>query len=119
MQAEIVTITPFVPKLVGEKRYHFRVCLRVNGRELVVDLSADEIVEFREFQRVVLAKEGVFINFNLSEANDDFDAFRRWQNLLENASWQQERANGFRLEQAEEMTQDDTTEPFYRLADNE
>ena len=119
MKAEILSIAPFVPNLVGEKRHHFRVCLRVNDREIIVDMSADEIVRFREFQKVVLAKEGVFANFSLSEANDEFDAFRRWQTILENARWQPESDDGFRSEQAEGMTEEDASEPFYRFADNE
>lgn len=118
MKAEIKSITPVRPNDVGDLRFEFRVVLAFGEQEQLIDVTAEQLTDFRQFQQVALAKSGCLPNLGLTEANSEFEAFRRWQTVLENAEWVRESHPSFDS-LANRASEDDESEPFYGFAKDE
>lgn len=118
MKAEIKTITPVRPIDVGDVRFEFRVELAFGEDQGNVDVTAEQLADFRQFQQVVLAKTGILPDFGLSEAESEFDAYRRWQRLLQNVKWMREYKPNFDTAELSD-SDDESGEPFYGFAEDD
>lgn len=114
MKCEVKSITPMRPNDVGDVRYEFRVVVAFGQQEENVDVTAQELTDFHQFQQIVLAKTGILPEVGLIDAENEFDAYRRWQQTLQDASWMRESKPSFDAAQSD----DDADEPFYGFADN-
>lgn len=115
MKVEIKAITPVQPNDVGEIRYEFRVELAFGEQQENVDLTAAQMTDYRQFQQIVLAKTGVLPDLGLADANTEFDAYRRWQENLQNSNWVRESEPSFDAVQPSD-SDEDSGEPFYGFA---
>ena len=115
MNLDIRSITPVRPNDVGDVRFELRVELSLGDALETIDVTAEELIDYRKFQQVALAKTGNLLNVGLSDCANEFDAYRRWQTTLQNAKWQRE--SGSRFDEAHETSPDDQDEPSYKLAD--
>jgi len=118
MKAEIKTITPVRPIDVGDVRFEFRVELAFGEDQVNVDVTAEQLSDFRQFQQVVLAKTGILPDLGISEAESEFDAYRRWQQLLQNVEWKREYKPKFEAAESSE-SDDESSEPFYGLVEED
>ena len=118
MKCEIKSITPVRPNDVGDVRFEFRVELAFGEQQENVDVTAEQLTDFRRFQQIVLAKTGILPDLELAEVDSEYDAYRRWQQTLQTASWMREAVPSFEADSTSD-SDDDSSEPFYGFADDE
>ena len=73
MKITIKSITPAQPLDVGDTRFEFRVVLDVGDREETIDLTAEQLTDFRQFQQIALSRTSVLLDLELAESNNEFD----------------------------------------------
>lgn len=115
MKCEIKSITPVRPNDVGDVRYELRVGLAFGEQQENVDVTAEQLTDFRQFQHIVLAKTGILPDLGVTDADNEFDAFRRWQQTLQTANWVRESVPSFDTDHLGD-SDEDADEPFYGLA---
>lgn len=116
MEFVINSLTPVRPNDVGDVHYEVRVALGLDDREEVIDITAEQLTDFRQFQQIALAKTGYFLDLGLADCENEFDAFRRWQITLQNANWQ--RATGPKFDETHTGDAgDDQGEPYYKFVE--
>lgn len=118
MKAEVKTITPVRPIDVGDVRFEFRVKLDFGEDQRNVDVTAEQLSDFRHFQQVVLAKTGILPNLGLLDAENEFDAYCRWQKKLQDAQWMREYEPHFDTAHLGE-SDDENSGPSYDLAEDD
>ena len=117
MDLDIKCITPVRPNDVGDTRFELRVVLRLADDEETIDVTAEQLTDYQQFQRIALAKTGCLLDLQLTECTNEFDAYARWQDTLLNAHWQREPVQQFGP--ASETSPDDPGEPLYRMMDED
>jgi hypothetical protein len=118
MKVEIKSITPVRPNGVGELRYEFRVELALGEQQENVDMTAGQMTDFRQFQQIVLAKTGILPDLGLADTNNEFDAYRHWQQTLQNSNWVRESEPNFDAVQPSD-SDEDSSDPFYGFAEDD
>ncbi len=96
---------------LGVAHYELRVRLIVGEVEETIDVTAEQLLDYRNFQEILLTKTGRFITFGLAETQTDHEAFKLWQKLLDQATWYHENDRAFEVravsDEEESIEEDD------------
>ena len=112
MNFKIESVVPVQPNEVGDNDFEFRVKLQIQQRDFTVDITAQQLTDFRQFQQVVLSLTGRLADFGFDQCGDEFSAWQSWQKTLLACDWSEDVVPLYRKDSSEVSGEHDSDTGF-------